>query len=281
MTRDYYQPGETRPRACSVLLEQRKHRTKDLILRHLSTDRLRLDVTMVRTGELFSWVGASNFDDKGIDRLVRDGPMGTGAYGVFLNLVFREDAKAFMFERTLLSDGRSLMEYSFRVNRPDSHYRVKLDKSWVYTAYSGTFQVDPKTDEVVRMNLQEDDLPDATDYYCTTITSLNFQTAQIGNIKFVLAARAAQRLYTETARRSRTLRPLATAANTSANQDNVLRGPRTGAGRRKNWYAREACVRAGWSAVRACAHDADRKRHRGSGRSLYWKVGRAPSRRKT
>ena len=94
VTRDYYQPGETRPRACSVLLEQRKHRTKDLILRHLSTDRLRLDVTMVRTGELFSRVGASNFDDKGIDHLVRDGPMGTGAYGVFLNLVFREDAKA-------------------------------------------------------------------------------------------------------------------------------------------------------------------------------------------
>lgn len=192
VTRDYYQPGMTLPRACSVLLEERKRRTKDLILRHLATDRLRLGVTMVRTGELFSWVGASNFDDKGIEHLVRDGPMGTGAYGAFLNLVFLEDAKKFMFERNLVSGGRNLLEYSFRASRFDSHYRVKLDKSWVYTAYSGTFQVDPNTEEVVRMNLQEDDLPEAVNY-CTTLTSLNFRTAEIGNIKFVLAARAVQR----------------------------------------------------------------------------------------
>jgi hypothetical protein len=192
VTRDYYQPGEARPRACSVLLEERKRRTKDLILRHLATDRLRLDVTMVRTGELFSWVGASNFDDKGIDHLIHNGPIGTGAYGMFLKLVFLQDVKEFVFERNLVSGGRNLMEYSFRVNRSDSHYRVKLDKSWVYTAYSGTFQVDPKTDEVVRMNLQEEDLPDAADY-CTTITSLKFHTAQIANVKFVMSASAVQR----------------------------------------------------------------------------------------
>jgi hypothetical protein len=192
VTRDYYQAASTLPRACSALLEQRTHRTKDLILRHLSTDRLRLDVTMVRTGELFSWVGASNFDDKGIEHLIRHGPMGTGAYGAFLKLVFLEDVKEFVFERNLISGGRDLMEYSFRVNRSDSHYRVKLDKSWVYTAYSGTFQIDPKSEEVLGMNLQEDDLPESSDY-CTTITSLSFHTAQIANIKFVISARAVQR----------------------------------------------------------------------------------------
>jgi hypothetical protein len=192
VTRDYYQPGEARPRTCSVLLEERKRRTKDLILRHLATDRLRLDVTMVRTGELFSWVGARNFDDKGIDHLIRDGPMGTGAYGMFLNLVFLQDVKEFVFERNLVSGGRNLMEYSFRVNKSDSHYRVKLDNSWVYTAYSGTFQIDPKSEEVFEMNLQEDDLPDSSDY-CTTITSLKFHTAQITNVKFVMSARAVQR----------------------------------------------------------------------------------------
>jgi hypothetical protein len=192
VTRNYYRPESTLPRACSILLEQRKHRTKDLILRHLSTDRLRLDVTMVRTGELFSWVGASNFDDRGIDHLVHDGPMGTGAYRAFLTLVFLEDAKALIFDRAVISGGRSLLEYSFRVKRADSHYRVKLGGSWVHTAYSGTFQLDPSTDEVVRMNVQEDELPDASEY-CTTVSSLNFQKAEIGNIKFLLAARAAQR----------------------------------------------------------------------------------------
>ena len=192
VTRDYYQPATTLPRACSVLLEQRTHRPKDLVLRHLSTDRLRLDVTMVRAGELFSWVGASNFDDKGIEHLVRDGPMGTGAYGAYLRLVFLEDARKFMFERNVKSGGRNLMEYSFRVNPSDSHYRVKLDESWLFTAYSGTFQLDPKTEEVVRMNLHEDDLPEAA-HYCTTLTSLNFRETEIANIKLVLADRAVQR----------------------------------------------------------------------------------------
>jgi hypothetical protein len=172
VTRDYYQPASTLPRACSVLLEERKRRTKDLILRHLATDR--------------------NFDDKGIEHLVRDGPLGSGAYGAFLQLVFLQDVKEFVFERNLVSGGHNLMEYSFRVNRSDSHYRVKLDKSWIYTAYSGTFQLDPKSEEVFEMNLQEDDLPDSSDY-CTTITSAKFHTVQIANVRFVMSARAVQR----------------------------------------------------------------------------------------
>ncbi len=192
VTRDYYQPASTLARTCSELLDQRKHRTKDLILRHLATDRLRLDVTMVRTGELFSWVGARNFDDKGIDHLIHDGPMGTGAYGAFLKLVFQEDGKEFKFRKNLVSGRRNLMEYSFRVNASDSHYRVKLEKSWLYTAYSGTFQVDPQTEEVVRMNVQEDDLPETADY-CTTFTNLNFRETEIANIKLLLAVRAVQR----------------------------------------------------------------------------------------
>jgi hypothetical protein len=192
VTRDYYQPASTLPRACSVLLEERKRRTKDLILRHLATDRLRLDVTMVRTGELFSWVGARNFDDKGIEHLVRDGPVGSGAYGTFLKLVFLQDVKEFVFERNLVSGGHNLMEYSFRVNRSDSHYRVKLENSWIDTAYSGTFQLDPKSEEVFEINLQEDDLPDRSEY-CTTITSAKFQTVEIANVRFVMSARAVQR----------------------------------------------------------------------------------------
>jgi len=83
VTRDYYYPQESLQRTCSALLEQRKHRSKDLVLRHLSTDRLRLDVTIVGAGELFSWVGARNFDDKGIEHLIHDGPMRSGAFGHF------------------------------------------------------------------------------------------------------------------------------------------------------------------------------------------------------
>jgi hypothetical protein len=69
---------------------------------------------------------------------------------------------------------------------------VKLEKSWIFTAYSGTFQVDPRAEEVVRMDVQEDDLPETAEY-CTTFTSLNFRETEIANIKLLLAARAVQR----------------------------------------------------------------------------------------
>src|ERR1700720_3604627 len=60
VTRDFFRPAAaTIPRACHVLLEQRRHPPLDMVLRPVSSDRLRLDVTMTARGEIFSWVGAS------------------------------------------------------------------------------------------------------------------------------------------------------------------------------------------------------------------------------
>lgn len=80
VSRDYLVPAAASlPRACSVLLEQRQFPTPDLVLWLFSTDRLRLDVTMTRKGEIYSWSGASRFDDASVDHVVRSGPFGTGS----------------------------------------------------------------------------------------------------------------------------------------------------------------------------------------------------------
>jgi hypothetical protein len=76
--------------------------------------------------------------------------------------VFKTDAKKCTFERNIVVDGRNLMEYSFQVLKSDSHYRVKLDNSWVTIAFSGTFQVDRETDDLVRMTVETGELPIAT-----------------------------------------------------------------------------------------------------------------------
>lgn len=54
-----------------MVLEQRLHPTPNMVLRLASTDRLRLDVAMVQSGEISSWVGASKFDDADVGHLVR------------------------------------------------------------------------------------------------------------------------------------------------------------------------------------------------------------------
>ena len=192
VTRDFFAPAAgTPPRACSVLVAQ-KQPPPDVALRPVMTDRLRLDVTMVVGGEIFSWVGARQFDTAGIEHLVRNGPIGTGAFGGFLDVVFRFDAPKITFEKYVLEDGRSLMEFSFEVLMANSHYQVKLRDSWVFTGYSGTIQVDPETGDVVRMTVQTGELPAPTGE-CQSITTLDFGLTQIGEARFIVPARARQR----------------------------------------------------------------------------------------
>ena len=78
--RDYYRPrAATLPRECSLLMKQRQNPTLDMVLLLWSRDRLRLEVATSSRGEINSWPGASRFSDSGIESLVRDGPIGTGA----------------------------------------------------------------------------------------------------------------------------------------------------------------------------------------------------------
>ena len=193
VTRVYFQPvAAALPRDCAVLLEQRRRPTPDIILRPYATDRLRLDVTMSSRGEIFSWLGASRFEDHDIDHIVRNGPMGTGSFGGFLATIFTSDAKRFTFERIVTVNGRTVMEYSFQVAQPDSHYKVKLNADWTYVPYSGSFQVDPESGDVQSMTITTGASPPATGM-CRSTTTLDFVRVRIGDEQFMLPGHARQR----------------------------------------------------------------------------------------
>ena len=193
VTRDFFGPAvPTPPRACSAFLAQSLHPATASALQHLVTDRFRLDVTLVVGGEIFSWVGASRFDDQGLEHLVNSGPIGTGAFDAFLDVVFRFDAQGIRFQKYVLAEGPSLLEYSIEVPKSDSHYLVRLGESWVPIGYSGTFQLNSETGEVVRMTIQTAELPALTGQ-CTAITNLDFGMTTIGGSQFMMPARASQR----------------------------------------------------------------------------------------
>ena len=119
--------------------------------------------------------------------------MGSGAFGAFLTLVFQEDQAAFRFESNAVADGRSLLEYSFQVRREDSHYKVKLkDGSWVFTAYSGRFRVDPETEDVVRMSVETAELPAASNQ-CIIETAMELGIRRIAGASVPLPAHTRQR----------------------------------------------------------------------------------------
>ena len=140
--------------ACPLLLTDTQDPTKAWNLRLTSTDRLRLEVTVAKLGEIFSWVGESRFDDRGIDTVVRDGPIGSGSFASFLNMILWHDVKEFRYDGHKLQDGRDVMEYSFRVSQADSHYHVKFRLDWEPTGYFGSIFLDPATGSVIGLRLE-------------------------------------------------------------------------------------------------------------------------------
>jgi len=192
LTRRYFKPPATSlPRSCGVILESRGHTTPGLALTHVLTDRMRLDVAMTQRGEVFSWVGASRFEEGFIDRNAGLGPMSTGLFGSLLVLIFETDVKEFEFLGSQVVNGRSLMEYAFHVPWADSHYKVKAGKDWVYTAYSGKIRVDPETADLVGISENSAELPAATGE-CVSIVDLEFNLAKIGDGQFLMPKHALQ-----------------------------------------------------------------------------------------
>ena len=192
VARDYYWPAaSTLTRACPILMELRRHPTPDMVLRLAMSDRLRLDVTLAGQREIFSWVGARSFNDSTIDHVVHEGPIGTGAFGGFLSIIFKQDVHEFHFERDVEEKGRHLLEYSFAVSKQTSSYKVKVPAAWVSAGYTGSILVDPAAAEVVRLTVQTAELPEAT-RCCQISLDLNLQAVTIGSGRFLLPAGARQ-----------------------------------------------------------------------------------------
>src|SRR5437764_14747329 len=53
--------------SCDTLLSRRRMIGFEATLKHISTDRLRLDVAFTGEREIYSWAGASKFEDGDID----------------------------------------------------------------------------------------------------------------------------------------------------------------------------------------------------------------------
>jgi len=194
VVREYFLPAaSTLDHACPWLLEQRNHPGPEMALRPESTDRLRLDVAVTDRGEIFSWAGASRFDEGHVDHVVREGPIATGAFGSLLTVIFRTDAQKFTVVGPKVLDGRRVMEYTYDVPETTSHYRVTLldGVSRVRTAYSGSVLVDPDTADPVRLILRTAELPQASGS-CQSSAALDFQRVTIGNREFLLPSAAHQ-----------------------------------------------------------------------------------------
>ncbi len=191
--RDRFEPVDGRAhQSCSAVFARRKQPNSQSRLTLDSTDWLRLDVALASDREMFSWAGARKFEEGEIDDLVPEGGIGTGAFAALLLNAFSPGGPPFSFEGATAIDLRRVFEYSYVVPQDRSTYRVKADKQWVISGYQGRVFIDPKTADLVRLEIQTDELPPET-HSCENDTSLDFGVVQLGRAGYLLPKLARQR----------------------------------------------------------------------------------------
>jgi hypothetical protein len=190
--RDRLEPATGRLlKSCDTVLASRKLDAQRR-LRLDRTDWLRLDVALTTDREIYSWAGASKFEEGEIDELVPEGAMGTGPFAALLLSIFQPHGPKFIFEGETTVDLQRLFEYSFKVPEDQSHYRVRAKKEWLITGYTGTLLVDPKTADLFRVVVRTEELQPATDM-CQIDTSLEYALIHLGEDDYMLPKVARQR----------------------------------------------------------------------------------------
>jgi hypothetical protein len=145
-----------------------------------ATDRFRLEVTVLDGREIHSWPGATRFDTRNVDEIIREGPIGTGAFGTHLLGVFDNPGVNFRYVGEKPAGNRTLFEYSYHVSLEASHYRVKVGASWQPMPYDGSFWLDPETLELERLTIRADQVPAATSI-CRIDAAMDYQRVRIGD----------------------------------------------------------------------------------------------------
>ncbi len=200
----------TPPKPCPQLLFEKNAGRSPVVLSMM--DRLRLDVAVSRGGEIYSWVGATEFDPRPLSEMVGGGVVSTGAFGTYLVDVFENPGATYRFTRKTSSGGRVLLEYAYRVPEESSHYEVGINDgvksgllgSWHKTGHEGSFSIDLETLDLVQLTIRSDVLPPATEM-CQATTSLDYQRLHIGEQDFVLPRTSALEVIGSDARETRTL----------------------------------------------------------------------------
>lgn len=192
--RDQYVNASGLPaaRSCDALVARRKQADFSSSLRLAITDRLRLDVLLATERELYSWAGAKKFEEGEIDELVTQGAFGTGPFASMLLTVLQGNEARFIFEGDTTVAGRHLFEFSFSVPVERSRYRVKAQKDWVSTGFTGTILAEPSSGELVRFTVRTDELPPQTGS-CEDESELEYSLVRLGDEDYLLPKMTRQR----------------------------------------------------------------------------------------
>jgi hypothetical protein len=149
----------------------------------LFADRVRLEVAFIGRKEMFSWPGSSKFDYSNPSEMVPGGASGFGAFGAFVDTIFRSSAPVFTYAGEHRLDRRRTLRFNFRVAGPNSTYNVNIRGRQAIVPYSGSVWIDPEALTVVRVAVRAEpsELPVAS-----INNVIDYAPMRIGSNEFLL-----------------------------------------------------------------------------------------------
>jgi len=178
VSRSQYLPADNPSDCQSLVTMQRLVPTRGRLMEH---DRLRLDVAVIETGEIFSWAGAGKFETNDVGKLTGGGASGSGEFGSFLASVFGSATDAIKF--TGLSNNFARYEYNVPLAKSTYHFHTNGPEKTV--AYRGTFSVDPADGDLHQLIVEADQFTPA-DGVCRVQHVMNYTREKIGSGDFLL-----------------------------------------------------------------------------------------------
>jgi len=154
--------------------------------RFRAVDTLRVEVSFVDGKELFAWPGAEKFGEQRLEEMVGGGgAIGTGAFAMHADFVFRGAAPVFTFRGEEQENGRKLLWYDFRVPLTSSRFFISSGKKQAVVPYRGAFRVDAGTVDLVRLSVEAEEIPPAIGVARSTST-VEYARRSIGASEFLL-----------------------------------------------------------------------------------------------
>ncbi|MGH9659926.1 MAG: hypothetical protein ACRD96_15360, partial [Bryobacteraceae bacterium] len=153
--------------------------------RRLESDRLRLEVALVDGQELYSWPGASQFDERGIHSIVRQGAIGSGLFASFARGVFMESWPVYEPAGEQIVRGRHAGCFRYRVPLLGSGFELTIDEQKAKVGFSGDFCNDLDTLDLLRLTVQADDIPPYLGVSEVTHT-MNYARVRLGETPVLL-----------------------------------------------------------------------------------------------
>lgn len=147
-------------------------------------DRVRLEVALVDGKEMFAWPGSKQFEDTDLQNFFSGGMYGTGEFAAFARGIFGGATTTFKIEGQQTLDGAPAQQYSFRVQM-EHGMLLQGPHQKALAGYHGSFYVRPGSQDVVRMELESDDLHGLLDLRRVT-DSIEYGRMKIGEGDFLL-----------------------------------------------------------------------------------------------